>query len=126
MSNHMTESVAKQKLLLLVVPAMILPFIASLFYFKIWSDHPLASALYGLVKVFTVVWPLIAFRVINGSWLPKWDRKNPVHLEALRVGAISGVILVVILFCALMTPIGAAVTEATPAIHKKASQLGFL
>ena len=54
------ESPHSKKLWAILIPAMFLPGLASLWYFVWLGDSPLAQVIYGSVKFFTLVWPIIA------------------------------------------------------------------
>ena len=54
------ESPHSKKLWAVLIPAMFLPGLASLWYFVWLGDSSLAQVIYGSVKFFTLVWPIIA------------------------------------------------------------------
>ncbi|MGB2579294.1 hypothetical protein AAIR98_001213 [Elusimicrobium simillimum] len=47
-----------------LTPAMLLPFIAAVFYFNIFDGSPLAKHIYGASKIFVLLWPIIAMKFI--------------------------------------------------------------
>lgn len=50
----------KRRIALGVVPAMVLPFVAALFYFVLLAGKPGSMVLYSAAKAFTILWPLVA------------------------------------------------------------------
>ena len=47
-----------------LAPAMCLPFIASLFYFVLFSEYTFSRIIYAGTKIFTFVWPVLAVLLI--------------------------------------------------------------
>lgn len=105
-------------------PAVLLPFMASLFYFVLFSDHPAARALYGATKVFTVVWPWLALRFLLRGPFPGPTAGWRARVRALPLGAAVGAIVVALFILVMGTPLGGVVSGATGAIGTKARQLG--
>ena len=76
-----------------VIPAMLVPVAASLIYYVVLAETGFAIFMYGMAKVFLVVWP------VGASWL--WE-KNLLkfgqldvkkHLKALPLGVLTGGII---------------------------------
>lgn len=108
-----------------VVPAAILPLIASLFYFVWMSDTTFASTIYFATKIFTLIWPLLAWKLILGRKVRlEFDLSS--WRAALPLGLISGVAVSLALFALLQSDLGQLVDQAAPAIRRKATQMGFL
>jgi uncharacterized protein len=105
---------------------MVLPFVASLFYFVLYSDHPGAKALYATTKVFTVVWPWAALRFILRVPFPGPVAGVRRWVRALPLGALVGLLLVASFVAAMGTGLGGVVEGASGAIGTKAGQLGIL
>ena len=109
-----------------LLPAMLLPLLASLFYFVFFSHHPAARVAYVLTKVFTVAWPFLALRLVLGEPFPgpvaglrRWTR-------ALPLGVLAGGLAGAALLGLMATPAGDIVTGSVEAIRGKANQLGIL
>ncbi|MCB0351894.1 MAG: CPBP family intramembrane metalloprotease [Bdellovibrionales bacterium] len=109
----------------LIVPAMTLPCISAIFYFDLYSGHPLATALYFLTKFFTLFWPLVATFLIFRYWIPRFELRHSRHTEALVPGAITGSLIAAVMILGLFTPIGDAVFRYGWRIRQKAQELGF-
>ena len=120
------EHPGRTRFWLALLPAMTFPFLASLFYFVLFSDSPLAKAIYGGTKVFTIIWPLVCLRLIFRSRLPAIDRRDARHARALPSGIAIGLLLAGSMFLLMLTPVGAVVTEGSSAIKMKAQRLGVL
>jgi membrane protease YdiL (CAAX protease family) len=109
-----------------LVPAALLPVTASLFYFVLFSDQPWARILYGATKAFTLLWPLLAVRLLLGETL-----HNPLgnlrgQLRAVPLGALVGLLVVGLMAGLMATPAGAVVLQSAGTIRAKAHQLGIL
>ncbi|MCB1094892.1 MAG: CPBP family intramembrane metalloprotease [Verrucomicrobiae bacterium] len=114
-----------------LVPAMTVPFIASLLYFVVLSDHALGKVIYAGAKVFTVAWPVVCFVILWRVGLSRFKKKSHwgslrSHLRALPLGVVTGLLIVGALWGLLQTPLADIVDASAPAIHKKATALGFL
>jgi membrane protease YdiL (CAAX protease family) len=110
-----------------VWPVMVLPFFAALFYFVIFADSPIASALYAATKLFTLSWPIVALIWIERSRISKQEIFDRRHLRAIPLGLLTGGgIGAVLLVGYYFTPLGDHVAQCGPQIRAKAEQLGFL
>ncbi len=109
-----------------VVPAMCLPFIASLFYFVLFSEHAFSRVIYGGTKVFTLVWPIIVFLLIYRTGLPRIRLCDPPHRKAVPLGLLTGLGIVGLMFGLMQTPLGQVVGEGGVNIGKKTRELGVL
>ncbi|HNO79304.1 MAG TPA: CPBP family intramembrane metalloprotease [Phycisphaerae bacterium] len=109
-----------------VILAMTLPFCGSLFYFVILKESKVAQGLYASVKVFTLLWPLIAIRWIG---IRRRIRSSPPpnhHVRALPFGAISGVIIgasIITLFN--LTPARDYVMQMAPRLRERLEFFGI-
>ncbi len=109
-----------------VLPAMILPFIASLFYFVLFSEYTFARAIYAGTKVFTLVWPIVAVIWIFKTGLPKLELLDATHLKALPLGLLSGGGVVILMMTLTQTPVGDVINSAAPAITRKTAEFGLI
>ncbi len=105
---------------------MILPFCGSLFYFVILKESKVAQGLYASVKVFTVVWPLVAIYWIKVRRNHASDRPTGRHVKALPLGALSGVViggLIIALFN--ITPARDYVMQMAPRLRERLEFFGI-
>ncbi|MCB0328933.1 MAG: CPBP family intramembrane metalloprotease [Bdellovibrionales bacterium] len=109
----------------ILIPAMVLPCMASIFYFDLLADHPIAAALYFLTKTFTLVWPIIGTFILLQVWIPRFEIKHSRHREAILPGLLTGLAIATIMLLGLYTPIGEAVFTYGDRIRGKALELGF-
>ena len=105
---------------------MVLPCIASLFYFVFFSAAFFTQLLYAGTKLFTVLWPAFAAFLILKIPLPKkgldWQR----HFESLPLGLISGIVIVAGMFAVMQTPLGDIARASADNIRQKLTGLGIL
>lgn len=109
-----------------VVPAMCLPFIASLLYFVLFSEYAFSRIIYGGTKLFTLVWPIAAFLLIYKTRLPKLNLRDSIHPKAIPFGLLVGFGIAGLMFGLMQTPIGAVVQEGGANIAQKTTELGVL
>ncbi len=109
-----------------VVPAMCLPFLASLFYFVLFSEFTFSRIIYAGTKVFTLVWPVVVVALIHRVGLPRLNLRNAAHLKALPLGLIAGLAVVLLMFGLMLTPLGLVVVEGGANVGKKTAELGVL
>jgi uncharacterized protein len=105
--------------------AAFLPFVGSLAYFVFAGDHPIARWFYGAVKLFTILWPVIALR---------WFIKSPIRFRfpssislprSLLEGLCLGGILGGGIWLAMLTPIGDLVATSSGSIRTKIDDFGL-
>jgi hypothetical protein len=105
---------------------MMMPCVASVFYFVIWPGSVIAAALYSATKVFTVAWPLIALRFLEGG---RWNWRDMVarrHLSALPLGGLTGLLLGgVILLLYAFSPLGEGARQAADDVQAKVARIGL-
>lgn len=122
----MTFPLSRQKEWLVLVPAMTVPFIAALFYFRLFSDQPVAKFIYVAVKLFNLSWPLIGSYLFITAWIPSFSLRESRHRRAIPLGLLSGLMIVAIMVLGLATPIGQAVSSSTGRIRVKVAELGII
>ncbi len=105
---------------------MVVPLIASLFYFVWFNEYTFARFVYGGTKVFTLVWPVIAVWWVFHEKLPKWSFKDSLHWRALPVGLGAGLLIVLIAFALMRTPVGEMVRGSSGRISAKVNDLGIM
>lgn len=109
---------------LLVLPALIIPLFASLFYFIWFSGTTFGKATYVGTKVFTLLWPFIAVK-----WILKenfFDDPRPIkRRESLIIGTVFGILTTVVMIVMyLYTPPGEMIRDNAEVIVKKIDELG--
>lgn len=114
------------KICLALVPAIIVPFIASLFYFILFTGSELSQATYVGAKFFILLWPVFSLWIINGKTFPKVEIKTLIHVNAIPVGILSGIMISIIMFGLMGTPLGGMVLESSERIRMKTEGLGVL
>lgn len=116
----------RRRILLAVIPAMALPFFASLVYFVLLAGSLTATIVYSLTKIFTVVWPILATFLLEGhAFRPRpvrWKR----HYAALPLGAATGLLVGgAIIGAYLLTPIGDYARASAEDVARKVTQIGI-
>ena len=109
-----------------LLPAMLIPFFSSLFYFVLFSEHFFAQIIYFATKIFTLVWPILAFKYILQQKIPKFNLKEKKHRLAIPLGLIIGLLLIGLMFGLMQSPLGEIVNASAGSIQTKAKDLGFL
>ena len=104
-----------------LLPALVVPLIGSLIYFVWLPEHPIAKAVYGATKLFTLIYPLcfLGWRELLRH-KPKQGSGRVVTL-----GLISGVAISLLGFLLMATPIGDMVRAGAGPVREKANSLGF-
>ena len=84
-----------------LVPAMTVPFFASLLYFVVLSEQPIGKTIYAGAKVFTIVWPVLCIAILwrrgRGRFKGFKDRRHwgslRTHLRALPLGIVAWMVI---------------------------------
>jgi len=116
----------KHRIWLAVLPAMVLPFVASLFYFALFLESPIARAIYAGTKLFTVAWPVIAVYLILQANLPSMDIRSKKHVKAAFSGLLVAVPIVALMAALMRTSLGEVAVSSSDRIFSKAQQFGIL
>ncbi len=121
------EKLAKRRLGVLI-PALCLPFFASLFYFVIFPGTTFGNSFYVAIKIFLLVWPLVATLAILRQpfsfRLPSTFTRQP-QSRSWPMGIIFGVATCAVLFGLLEIPFFANLIEASyPNIAEKCAGMG--
>lgn len=109
-----------------VLPALTLPFIASLFYFVLFSEFAFARWIYTGTKVFTLAWPVVVYLVLFKARLPRPDPRAGNTRGAIASGLVSGVLIVALMAILMQTALGDIVKESAGQIRTKAEELGII
>lgn len=129
--NKSTQRFSSTKALrwAVVIPAMCLPLLGSVFYFVIFSGEAIGRAFYMTTKVFTVIFPVIAFLFIlkeRHRFSPKLSENRKLHLKSLPLGILVGLGIVGVMVLLMLTPVWESVQAGGPAIREKVAGLGIL
>lgn len=118
--------------LFICLPAAVIPCIASLFYFKWYSDSAFAQHIYFGTKIFTCTWPIVAYMLYRGTLSSLHeDVRESVTGDRVRQGILYGVVSGAVVSAFILgvyffTGLGELVRDNASAIRAKAVQLGFL
>lgn len=103
---------------------MCLPFIASFFYFVVFPGTTFGNSFYTAIKIFLLVWPLVAVGWILREPLINRSR-NVRNRPGFIWGGLFGLATVGALFGLIeLTPLGAIVTENGGRIAQRVRDLG--
>lgn len=98
----------------LLLPALLVPFILSFFYFVFFPGTAFGNAFYTAHKIFLIAWPLLAVVVLLRE--PMVDRTRPKrHVASLLPGIAFGLLVVGTLLLLLKVPPIEAIFEANRA-----------
>jgi len=106
------------------VPALVIPFIASFFYFVLFPGTAFGNGFYKGVKVFLLVWPLVATILILKVKMIDRSREKR-HLVSMVPAVGFGLLVVGLLFFLLeATPLGLILDENRDRIAGRIRDLG--
>lgn len=108
-----------------VAPALVIPALGALAYFVLIPDPLTARIAYTATKLFTVVWPLMAWFVILRNRSPALPPLRQ-HLSALPLGAATGLFIGIAILVMATGPFREVVEASAPAIREKAQLFGVL
>jgi hypothetical protein len=90
-----------------------------------FSGGPIAQIIYAGTKLFTVVWPLLAWRLLERGPRQTGRLRLSQHLRSIPVGLVSGLMIggaVVVAY--LGTPLGNYVLSFSEVVRQKVVELG--
>ncbi len=112
---------------LVVGPALVLPLMASFFYFVLFPGTAFGNAFYTAIKIFLLTWPVIA------TWLilrERFTRERPGlfhRRKSMLVGALFGLAVVgLMLLLKEFTPMGEVLQQNGARIRERVEGLGML
>jgi membrane protease YdiL (CAAX protease family) len=109
-----------------VIPALVIPFIASLFYFLIIKDRVIARFVYLGAKAFLLGCPLLVYLLVaRGHGRRPSTRRMGLGQAALR-GVVSGVVISGIIYIAMRSPLGRMVEASADSIRERTEHLGIM
>jgi len=104
MDGLLTSVAERRRLLACVLPALVIPFAASLLYFVVMGDSPLARYAYAGAKAFTIAWPVIAVFLIERRPRSADHLPSSRHWRALPLGLVTGLAIGGIILIAYRVP----------------------
>lgn len=121
--SHQPMPPATRRHWLYLGPAMVLPFAGALVYFVVLDGSRLAGVVYGGIKLFTLVFPLLV--VARTGWPDRDLGGRARHGRSLPLGLASGLgIAAVIVTAFVWTPAGELVRAHADRIQAKVEGLG--
>ena len=113
-------------LYLVTLPALVIPLLGSLIYFNLKDQSQLVQIIYGLVKVYTFLWPALAVFVLLK--LPWSHLRGYFRLDAkmAKEGAICGFLMGSVILLTLLTPWGDLVRNQAEMVRQKATDMGII
>jgi hypothetical protein len=111
---------------LVTLPALVIPLLGSLIYFNLKDQSQLVQIIYGLVKVYTFLWPALAVFVLLK--LPWSHLRGYFRLDAkmAKEGAICGFLMGSVILLTLLTPWGDLVRNQAEMVRQKATDMGII
>ncbi|NOX98519.1 MAG: hypothetical protein GXP30_02115, partial [Verrucomicrobia bacterium] len=117
---------SKARLWAAVLPALVVPLLASLIYFVFFPGTWFGKACFGLVKIHLVFWPVIATIFILRESMRRPAPSWKIRFHTLIPGVLIGVTVVAAMFVLMLTPIGDIVRSSGGRIREKVDDLGVL
>lgn len=110
-----------------VAPALVLPLVASFFYFVLFPGTAFGNSFYSAIKVFLLVWPFAATLLILRESLRRKRPTRPGRWRSLLVGAGFGIaVALLMLVLERFSPMGAVLEQNGERIRERVDGLGML
>jgi membrane protease YdiL (CAAX protease family) len=109
-----------------VFPALIIPCFGALLYFVWFAESNWVQPVYGSIKVFTLVWPLIATYFILKEGVGQLKALFKFQWGYVLEGAGWGLLMSLSILIVLFSPVGNAVNEQAGMVREKAEQMGVV
>jgi membrane protease YdiL (CAAX protease family) len=116
----------KSRIWFTVLPAMVLPFIASIFYFVLLSESIITRAIYVGIKLFMVVWPLFSICLIIRAKFPSIQTTFKKQLNTALTGILVAVPLIALMAILMRTSLEQVIAGSSNKIAGKAEQFGIV
>ncbi|MFK5921080.1 MAG: type II CAAX endopeptidase family protein [Verrucomicrobiota bacterium] len=117
---------SKSRLWAAVLPALVVPLLASLIYFVFFPGTWFGKACFALVKIHLIAWPIIATIFILKESLSRPAPTWKTRFHTLIPGVLIGVTVVASMFALMLTPLGDIVRASGGSIKDKVEDLGML
>lgn len=115
-----------QDLVFAVLPAMVVPLLGALIYFVAYADEPWARAVYTLVKIYTLVWPVLATWLVLRERLPRPNLRDARHWRAVPLGLAFGLLVGALAVGLTLSPLGEALFAFRSQVRAQVGQFGVL
>jgi len=109
-----------------VFPALTVPCIGALLYFVWFAESSWVQPVYGSIKVFTLVWPIIAATWILNQGLDEFKALFKFQWRIVIEGAGWGLLMALGIGLVLISPAGEAVSQQAEVVRSKAEQMGVV
>jgi hypothetical protein len=122
-----TSVVPPSRRWLVLGPALVVPFLASLVYFVFFSDSVIGRAAYAFAKAFILLWPPVAVFLVLKLRVADLREYKAVsaHLRTIPLGAMLGLAIAAAMFLLMEMPLGRQVLAGAANVREKARGLGF-
>ena len=114
----------KNRILLAVIPAMIIPFASSFFYFLIFNETKSIQVLYALTKLFIIAWPIFAAYFIVKSGISLSSLLG-IQKKSFLVGIVYGLVISALIMGLMQTAFGEIILQYSNKITHKTEIFGF-
>jgi len=109
----------------MVLPAMVLPLAASFAYFVVFPGTTFGHACYAGIKVFLLLWPVLAIKAVLREPLMAREWNPPRHRASLWPGLAFGLVVVGAMIGLIEgTPLGSIVYDNGDRIATRVEDLG--
>lgn len=117
---------SKARLWAAVLPALLVPLLASIFYFILFPGTWFGKTCFGLIKFHLVAWPAVATIFILRESMSRPAPAWKARFRTLIPGVLIGVVVVASMFVLMKTPMGDIVLASGDKIRRKVDDLGML
>lgn len=121
-----SDQVPQSVWLFAVLPALGIPCLGALLYFVWFAHSHWVQPVYAGVKLYTIVWPVIAVWWILREDLQEFRRLLVFRKRILLEGAGWGMLMSSAIVVVLLSPLGEAVREQAGVVRDKAEQMGVV
>ena len=117
----------RRRILLCVSLAMILPVVAALLYFVLLAGTRLAWVIYSAIKVFALIWPVVAVLWIEKQPFRFESISTAKHIRAIPAGILSGLAIGALMIALFrLSPLGDYVRSHSETIRGKVESMGIV
>ncbi|MGI9243219.1 MAG: CPBP family glutamic-type intramembrane protease [Verrucomicrobiales bacterium] len=120
------ETAARRKIWWVLLPAMTLPALSSLFYFVLFKDATISRPIYIGTKIFTIFWPIVATVFILHQRISLRGAPGAQHRKSLLPGLGIGLAILAVMVIWMQSPLSHFVLAGGADVRSKVKSLGFL
>ena len=117
---------SKARIWAALLPALLVPLLASLIYFVFFPGTWFGKTCFGLVKFHLIAWPVVGTIFIMRESMRRPAPSWAIRFHTLIPGALIGVAVVATMFVLMKTPLGDIVGASGGRIREKVEDLGML